>query len=91
VELLRDWLMLPLADRKSDLDTFFHALESPRELVVHNWKKLRPYAQYVPVQALKPEREMFLGDLEILIEIIGRECGADAIDPGAPRFQPLDQ
>jgi len=91
VELLRDWLLMPLAERKIDLDTFFLGLEAPRELVVHNWQRLRPYVQYVPVQALKPEREMFLGDLEILVELIGRECRADAVDPNAARFQPVEQ
>jgi hypothetical protein len=83
VELLRDWLMLPLSERKQDLDHYLGDMDTPRALVIHNWKRLRVYSQYVPAQALKPERELFLGDLEILLEILGRECGADSIDPDA--------
>jgi hypothetical protein len=87
VELLRDWLTMPLAARKNDLDHYLGEMETPRALVIHNWKRLRVYTQYVPVQALKPERELFLGDLEILLEIISRECGGEAMDASAPQFQ----
>lgn len=89
VGLLRDWLLLPLAERKADLDHFFTEMETPRAVVIHNWKRLRVYTQYVPLQALKPERELFLGDLEILIELLGRECGVDQLAMEERRFRPL--
>lgn len=85
IELLRDWLALPLSARKADLDHYFVELDTPRETVLHNWKRLRPYALCVPVQALKPERELFLGDLEVLLEIISRESAAGATGPVAPQ------
>jgi hypothetical protein len=88
LELLRDWLELPLSTRKSDLDRYFAELDTPRHEVLHNWRRIRPYAQCVPMHALKPERDLFLGDLEILLEIISRESGAAAIDPIAPQFPP---
>jgi hypothetical protein len=73
VELLRDWLMLPLSERMTDLDDYLRDLETPRRAVLENWKNLRVYTQYVPTQALKPEREMFIGDLEILLELMSRQ------------------
>lgn len=80
VELLRDWLLLPLSERKQDLEHYLHELETPRSLVLDNWQNLRVYTQYVPAQAMKPEREMFLGDVEILLAILRKEnAGADVV------------
>jgi hypothetical protein len=89
LELLRNWLELPLATRKADLASYLAMLDTPRHEVLDNWKNLRPYSQCVPLHALKPERELFLGDLEVLLEILRRESGAAAIDPGVRQFPPL--
>ena len=88
LELLRDWLKLTLTARKADLDRYFAELDVPRDMVVDNWKSLRSYAQYVPLHALPPERQLFLGDLEILLEILSRESGAGAIGRGGRQFPP---
>lgn len=83
-ELLRQWLVVPLAERKADLHQYLRDLELPVTETVGNWRRLRPYAQYVAGCALPGEKKHFMGDLEFLLEIIEKEIAA-ATDPGASR------
>lgn len=75
-ELLRQWLRVPLADRTQDVREYLTGLNLPVPETVRNWLKLKPYLQYVAGGLPAGEKMHFSGDLEIILQIIGRENGA---------------
>lgn len=75
-ELLRQWLRVPLQDRTADLRDYLVGLDLPVPETVRNWLKLKPYLQFVAGSVPAGEKLHFTGDLEIILQIIGRETGA---------------
>lgn len=65
-----EWLNLPLVDKNADLMVYLASLEDPVPVVLTHWCRAKAYAQHVPSVAREMERELFVGDLEALIETI---------------------
>jgi hypothetical protein len=67
--LFRTWLTLPLAEKHEDLAAFMATLEDPQAMVVKHWKQSRVYRTYIPESATPAETELFITELEILLEV----------------------
>jgi hypothetical protein len=65
-----EWLNLPLSEKNHDLALYLEALEDPRLMVVDHWLRSKLYKTHVPVSARKRERELFVSDLQALLETI---------------------
>ena len=77
----REWLVMKLEHQKADLALYFSDLPTDRKTLVENWLRLAPYRNLVPANARRPERELFMVDLESLLKILRNEF-ADAVpDP----------
>jgi hypothetical protein len=68
-DLFRNWLTLPLSEKYEDLAAYMATLEDPQAAVVKHWKQSRIYKTYVPAQASPPEAELFVSELEVLLDL----------------------
>jgi hypothetical protein len=62
------WLGFTLAQQKEDLDEYMVASRAPLDLV--------PYRDIVPATAHQVERQLYLADLETLLELLRFERAA---------------
>ena len=60
-EIFSEWLSFTLAEQKADLDEYLKASHSPLDLV--------PYRDIAPGTAHQVERQLYLTDLETLLEL----------------------
>ena len=70
-EIFAEWLNFSLARQKADLDEYLIGSQSPLDLA--------PYRNITPDTAHQVERQLYLTDLETLVELFRSEHG------GAPR------
>ena len=78
-----EWLSFTLEQQKADLDLYLSDLLGIKRTVVENWIRLAPYKNLLPALAGKPERKLFLTDIEALLELLKNESGASCPDPDA--------
>jgi len=69
----RQWLDLGLEEQKADLGLYFVGLPTSRQVLVENWLRLSPYRYLVPFDASPAYQQLFLGDLELLLQIVRNE------------------
>jgi hypothetical protein len=65
-----EWLNLPLSEKNEDLIGYLDSLEDPVATVLNHWFSSPPYSGQMPTAALEMERELFLRDLEALVDTI---------------------
>jgi hypothetical protein len=77
-EIFSEWLGFTLAEQKSDLDDYLSSTQSRLEML--------PYRDIVPASAHQVERQLYLTDLETLLELLRFEHrGAFAVPEALPR------
>jgi hypothetical protein len=74
-QVFAQWLAFRLAEQKSDLDEFLNGLDGPR--------RLSDYRRLIPPGAREVERQLYLTDLETLLELLDLEPGGASRTPGA--------
>lgn len=74
-QVFSEWLGFSLAEQKSDLDDYLRAAGSPRH-ALH-------YRNLVPPTAREVERQLYVTDLETLLELLKFEHGGAFSIPGA--------
>jgi len=74
-QVFSEWLACSLAEQKADIDDFLreqgHAPGRPI-----NWSVSLPYRSFIPPAARDVERQLYLADLETLLELLKAEHGA---------------
>ncbi|MBM3736890.1 MAG: hypothetical protein FJW39_13990 [Acidobacteria bacterium] len=78
-----EWLNYDLEMQQADLDLYFASLSENRSTLVETWLRLAPYRNFVPATVRVPERQLYLTDLETLLESMRIGLGVSAPDPGA--------
>jgi hypothetical protein len=78
-----EWLNLSLADKSADLLEYLTSLEDPVPTVLSHWFHSKPYSGQVPSATREMERELFLKDLEALIETFRNGWGPDTDVPAS--------
>jgi hypothetical protein len=74
-EIFSEWLSFSLAQQKADLDEYLINSHARLELV--------PYREIAPGTAHQVERQLYLTDLETLLELLRFEHGGAFPDPEA--------
>ena len=64
-----DWLCFSLEEQKVELDLYLAGLPQDVVTVVANWKLLPPFANLIPVPTREGQRELFLADLRMVLEL----------------------
>jgi hypothetical protein len=80
-----EWLNLPLSDKSADLTEYLVSLEDPMPTVLTHWFRSKTYGSQVPSATREMERELFLKDLEALVETIRNARGGAAEGPWSSR------
>ncbi len=77
-ECFAEWLNFNLEQQKADLDLYLTHLGMNRRSVLEAWAEAAPYRHLVPPGAEEMERNLFLSDLGILIELLRKEYAIKA-------------
>jgi hypothetical protein len=67
--LFLTWLTLPLAAKNEDLAAYMATLDDPHVMVVRHWKQSRIFRTYIPQRATLAETELFISELDVLLEL----------------------
>jgi hypothetical protein len=67
--LFLTWLTLPLAEKSQDLEAFMATLDDPHALVVKHWRQSKVYRTFIPSCASPAETELFIAELEALLDL----------------------
>ena len=74
-EIFSEWLGFSLAEQKADLDDYLSSTQSRLDAI--------PYRELVPASAHQVERQLYLTDLETLLELLRFEHGEAFATPEA--------
>lgn len=78
-----EWLCFTLEQQKADLDLYLSGLDGNRRTILDTWIRLAPYRNLVPSTAREVERQLYLADLETILELLRAEYGVVSPDPDA--------
>jgi hypothetical protein len=75
-----EWLELSLEAKKRDLDDYLSSLGRDPRSVIATWLRISPHRNLMPLDVLLAERELFLSEVRMLLELLKREH--DVASPG---------
>ncbi|MBM3728142.1 MAG: hypothetical protein FJW40_22290 [Acidobacteria bacterium] len=78
-----EWLGFNLEQQKADLDLYLSAIEGSKRRLLDTWLKLTPYRNLIPASARDADRNLYLADLELLLEILRNEYAVSGKDRSA--------
>lgn len=85
-EALSEWLAFDLKSQSADLDLFLSSVPGHRRQILAACAALAPPVWLIPEGASEPERELFLADLDAILELLYAEYGITAVaEPEAAR------
>jgi hypothetical protein len=76
-----EWLCFTLEQQKADLDSYLSSLDGNRKTILDTWIRLAPYRTLAPSKAREVERQLYLTDLETILELLRSEYGVVRLDP----------
>jgi hypothetical protein len=68
-QVFSEWLNLALPQKAEDLLRYLRELEDSPVEVLTNWSKTESFRAYIPAPARKAEKELFLSEMDLLMEI----------------------
>ena len=72
-EVFGEWLNYPLRRQRGDLEAYLESLEGDREMVLRSWLHLTPYRSLIPAGSSEANRQLYIADLELILEILRNE------------------
>jgi len=82
-QVFSEWLGRNLEDQKSDLDEFLAGTQLGSGHTLRDIDRIEPYGDLIPSSAREVERELYLTDLETLLELLKAERAAASWNPEA--------
>jgi hypothetical protein len=82
-ECFAEWLICSLEEQKADLDLYLSGIDSDKKTILETWIQTRPYRNLIPASALEMERNLYLSDLETLLELLTVVHGVPSPDRDA--------
>jgi hypothetical protein len=82
-QVFSEWLECNLEEQKTDLDEFLSGAEVASGRVIRNLEHLAPYRDLIPSTAREVERQLYLTDVETLMELLKSERAAASWNPEA--------
>ena len=83
LQAFSEWLSFPLERQKRDLEDYLGALGKDRRLVLDAWASLAPYRNLLPAGSSEAEQQLFVSDLELILDLLRGEVGASSLNRGA--------
>lgn len=82
-ETFQQWLGFGLERQKQDLDQYLAGLHRDPRAILETWSRVEPYRNLIPAAAPQAERQLYLSDLQALLELLKNEYGVACPDPDA--------
>lgn len=83
VNVFADWLNLSLEEQRGDLSRYLESLQGEKEMIVANWTRFPPFPGFIPAQAREGERNLFLADMKIMLELLRKDYSPASSGPDA--------
>ncbi|MEP6716880.1 MAG: hypothetical protein ABJC09_15015 [Terriglobia bacterium] len=80
-ELFQQWLCFGLQRQKEELEEYLEGLEGDRREIISHWLSIEPYNGWIPAETRDVERQLFLSDLQVLLQLIRTGYGVASRDP----------
>lgn len=81
-----EWLNLSLAEKHEDLMRYLGELEDPSAMVLEHWIEARAYRSMIPGSTRQAERELFVREIQALLETLRNGSREAATSPhSSPR------
>lgn len=77
IQSYRSWVAMNLEQKRADLYLYLVSLSSDKRQVLQTWLMTTPYRALVPLHTQPVEREVFLSDMQILLDLLMNELGID--------------
>jgi hypothetical protein len=81
--IFAEWLNLGLEQQKADLEAYLAGLEDDVRAILATWLRLAPYRNLVPARAREVERQLYVTDMEVVLDLLKREYGVASPLPNA--------
>jgi hypothetical protein len=81
--VFREWIGYDLEHQKADLDLYLSELAVDRKRLIETWLRLAPYRGFLPASVKAPEQQLYLTDLETLLDLLRAAHGVSSPDPDA--------
>ena len=81
MEVFQRWLALGLEGQKREVEQHLFGSEGDGAKALRSWIALEPWALWIPESSRDVERELYRGDMGIVLELLRREAGVDRRDP----------
>lgn len=72
-DVFKEWLSYDLEQQKADLDLYVSQLTVPKRTVVETWARVSPHRNMIPAGTPELERDLYLLDIETLLELLKNE------------------
>jgi hypothetical protein len=82
-QIFSDWLCFNLEQQKNDLEAYLDELNEDKKIILATWIRLSPYRSYIPAAAREVERNLFITDLEMVLELLRYDYAVASPDPDA--------
>ena len=83
LEAFREWLNFPLEQQKRDLEEYLGTLGKDQRGVLDAWARLATYRNLLPAGSSEAERQLFVTDLELILDLLRNEVGSFSRRQGA--------
>jgi hypothetical protein len=78
-----DWLCFNLEQQKTDLEDYLEELNEDKKTILATWIRLSPYRNFAPSNAREVERNLFMTDLETVLELLRYDYAVASPDQDA--------
>ncbi len=68
--LFYEWISMALQLQVQDMLEYLAGLEGTSRTVLATWRKVEPFLAYVPADSGRGDRELFVTDLRILVDLL---------------------
>jgi len=69
----RQWLNFDLEQQRADLELYLAEQPTTRRTLLETWLRLVPFRAAIPISASPADRDLFLGEFELLLRILLNE------------------
>ena len=71
--VFRQWLNYELEPQTRDIERYLDGVEDDRDTVLATWLTLEPYRRLVPAGASEAERDLYITDLQLVLDVLRNE------------------
>lgn len=83
IQSYRSWVAMNLEQKRADLYLYLISLSSDKRQVLQTWLITAPYRALIPLHTQPVEHDVFLSDMQILLDLLMNEFGIEGPEGAA--------